>query len=302
MQYQQVGVISGKGSEPKQFVEALRGICVDREGRLYAVGDREVKVFDRSGGLMRRWETELPGHCVSLRNTARTGERDRTGSVNRVSPDEPLAVDSTVFVGQPGQVEKFDAGGKSLGCWTDSQRFGLVTSISFFGDFVLLGDAEDRCIRRYDGQGQWTNDIGKDNNTRGFLIPNGRLEFDVDVDGVIYASNSAKHRIERYSLDGKLLGHWGRFGQNRPEDFPGCCNPTNLTLGSKGQVIATEKAPPRLKVYDTDGNLLAFVGPDAFDENCRNMDVAVDTDGRIYVADTVRLHICVFEPTPAGDP
>jgi len=143
MQYQQVGVISGKGSEPKQFVEALRGICVDREGRLYAVGDREVKVFDRSGGLMRRWETELPGHCVSLRNTARTGERDRTGSVNRVSPDEPLAVDSTVFVGQPGQVEKFDAGGKSLGCWTDSQRFGLVTSISFFGDFVLLGDAED---------------------------------------------------------------------------------------------------------------------------------------------------------------
>ena len=51
-------VISGKGSGPEQFSEALRGIAVDRAGLLYAVGDSEVKVFDAQGKLQRRWPTE----------------------------------------------------------------------------------------------------------------------------------------------------------------------------------------------------------------------------------------------------
>jgi streptogramin lyase len=33
-----------------------------------------------------------------------------------------------------------------------------------------------------------------------------------------------------------------------------------------------------------------------FDAGARNMDVAVDAKGRIYVADTATLAICVFAP------
>ena len=84
--------------------------------------------------------------------------------------------------------------------------------------------------------------------------------------------------------------------QKRPEDFPGCCNPTNLTLNKHNQVIVTEKAAPRMKVYDAKGKLLSLVGPQAFNPGCKNMDVATDSQGRIYVIDTVRLHICVFAP------
>jgi hypothetical protein len=55
-----------------------------------------------------------------------------------------------------------------------------------------------------------------------------------------------------------------------------------------------------VKVYDAAGELLSVVADTAFDPGCRNMDVAVGAQGRVYVADTVRLEICVFDPVAAG--
>ncbi len=277
MEYRQIRVISGKGSGPEQFTEALRGVWVDRRGLVYAVGDNEVKVLNANGELQRRWQTDKPGYCVAA------------------------ADDGAVYVGEVGQVEKFDASGRPVGTWKDNERLGVVTAIDFAGDYVIVADALDRCLRRFDNEGKWINNIGKDNKTKGFLIPNRHLDFRVDSEGIIHACNPAKFRIERYTLAGELLGHFGKFGTRRVEDFKGCCNPTNVTLDVKGHVIVTEKAGPRMKVYDSTGNLLAWVGGDVFDPSCKNMDVAVDAEGLIYVVDTIRLHICVFAPEGVGD-
>lgn len=272
LNYREVRIISGKGSSPHQFTASLNGIAIDRMGLVYAVGDREVKVFDPEGKLRRRWQTEKPAICVAVDD------------------------DAHVFVGEEGQIEEFDGTGQRLTAWRDAERLGAVTSIGFFGDHILIADAKDRCIRRYDKAGTWLNNIGKDNRTRGFLIPNGYLDFSVDSEGIIHAPNPAKHRVERYTMTGELLGHFGKFGARQPEDFPGCCNPTNLALEKEGRVVVTEKAGPRLKVYDGAGRMLALVGSEFFDANCKNMDVAIDAQGRIYVIDTVRLNIHVFAP------
>ncbi len=270
MDYQPAGILSGKGSEPHQFATALRGIDVNDGDRIYAVGDSEVKVFDPTGSLHRRWPTSRPGHSV--------------------------AVAEEVYVGQQGQVEIFDYSGQLLHTWRDPQRLGLVTAIGFLPDYVLFADARDRSIRRFDRQGKPVNDIGKDNRMKGFNIPNGSLDFAVDLRGVIHAANPGKHRVERYTPEGELLGHFGRFDGQNPEGFAGCCNPTNVTVTSQGHVVVTEKAGPRAKVYDSEGSLLAVIATDCFDPNCKNMDVAVDSEGRVYVVDTVRLEINVFAP------
>jgi len=178
----------------------------------------------------------------------------------------------------------------------DAERMGLVTAIGLTQDDVLIADVRDRCVRRYNRQGEFRNNIGKDNRTRGFLVPNGVLDLAVDAEGVLHVANPGKHRVERYSVEGKLLGHFGQFTGPDPRGFSGCCNPTNLTVTPAGYVVVTEKAGPRVKAYDASGKLLAIVAGDAFDQNCKNMDVAVDAQGRIYVADTVRRHICVFAP------
>jgi hypothetical protein len=61
-------------------------------------------------------------------------------------------------------------------------------------------------------------------------------------------------------------------------------------------VYTTEKAGPRVKVHDAGGTMLAIVGDGLFDANCKNMDLAVDSRGRVFVVDTVRREIQVFEP------
>ena len=262
MQYRHVQVIEGKG--------ALRGIAVDNHGQLYAAGDSEIRVFDAAGRLTHRWSTSRPALSVAV------------------------AGDGAVYAGQLRQIEIFDPAGKLLTTWYDEKLLGRVTAIGFTRDSVLAGDAADRAIRHYDRSGRFLNNIGKNNPVNGLLIPNGVVDFGVDARGVIYAANPGKHRVERYTPAGELLGHIGRFDGVDPAGFTGCCNPTNVAV--RDAIYTTEKAGPRVKAYDFSGKLLAVISTRLFDANCKNMDIAVDSRGRVYVVDTVRASIFVFEP------
>lgn len=253
MQYRQVQLIGG-------FNSAVRGLATDRHGFLYAAGDSEIKVFDTAGRLKRRWTTSRPGHSVAVTE------------------------DGSVYVGQEGQIEIFDA---SVHAWRNPE-LGRVTAIGFVKDSVLAGDAVDRTIRRFDRNGAFLNNIGK------FFIPNGVLSFALDAQGVIHAANPGKHRVERYLPAGDLLGHIGRFDGNDPAGFTGCCNPTNVAVTDR--IYVTEKAVPRAKAYAFNGTLLAVIASDVFDPNVKNMSIAAGPHGRVYVVDTVKLAILAFEP------
>jgi sugar lactone lactonase YvrE len=264
--------IGGKGPAPHQFVRALRGVAIDAAGRLYAVGDSAVKVFDAEGDLIRQWPTGQPGECVAVDGEER------------------------VWVGQREQVEIFSPQGERTDTWRDPGQLGLVTAIGFGGSDVFLADATVRWVRRYDQEGRLLNNIGDQHRKGGFHIPNGVVDFAIDDEGILHVANPGMHRVERYSADGTLLGRFGRFDGRDPAGFPGCCNPTNLTVDDQGRVIVSEKAGPRVKVYDPEGRLLVVVADDVFSPAAKNMDLAVDSRGRIYVADTVTLEIHVFEP------
>jgi hypothetical protein len=276
MEYRQTHVIGGKGNAPGQFAASLHSLAVDARGQILAAGDSEIKLFDPAGRLKRRWSTSRPVLSVAV------------------------AGDGSVYAGQLRQIEIFDGAGKLLNTWRDDTLLERVTAIGFVPDGVLAGDAADRAIRHFDPNGRFRNNIGKDNPVNGFLIPNGVVDFAVDAHGVIHAANPGKHRVEQYRANGELLGHIGRFHGTDPAGFGGCCNPTNVTV--RDRIYVTEKAGPRAKVYDFDGNLQAVIASAAFDPNCKNMSVAVDARGVVYVADTVQLAILVFEPCGTGLP
>jgi hypothetical protein len=270
MQYRQRHIIGGKGTTPDRFASTLRSVAVDRHGQVYAAGDSEVKVFDAAGRLQHRWPTARPVLSVAV------------------------AGDGSVYAGELREIEIFDGSGKLLDTWRDEQLLCRVTAIGFLPDSVLAGDAADRAIRRFDRHGRFLNNIGKDNRVNGLLIPNGVVSFGVDAQGVIHAANPGKHRVERYTPAGELLGHIGRFDGVDPAGFTGCCNPTNVAV--RDAIYVTEKAGPRAKVYDFGGKLVAVIATDVFDPNCKNMSIATDARGSVYVADTVKLAIFVFEP------
>jgi sugar lactone lactonase YvrE len=268
MQYRKVQVIGGRGEGPDRFRAELQSVAVDSRGRIYAAGDSEIKVFDAAGAIARRWSTAKPPLAVAP------------------------AADGSVYVGEAGQIEIF-SNGRLIDTWRNAQLLGRVTAIRFTEESVLAGDASDRAIRRLDRHGKLLNTIGKDNPVNGLLIPNGVVDLGVDGRGVIHAANPGKHRVEQYAADGRLLGHIGRFNGTDPAGFTGCCNPTNVAVGEC--LYTAEKAGPRVKAYDFSGRLLAVIAGDAFDANCKNMSIAVDARRRLYVADTVKLAILVFE-------
>jgi sugar lactone lactonase YvrE len=265
--------LGGRGTASSPFRQTLRGVAV-RGDRIHAAGDSAVRVLSLGGEALSGWTTAMPAECVAVDGEGRT------------------------WVGGWQRVEVHDPSGALLSTWRDPGRLGLVTAIGFGGGGdVFLGDATARWVRRYDAGGRWRNDIGSQHRKGGFHIPNGAVDFDVDGEGVLHVANPGMHRVERYRADGTLLGHFGRFDGRDPAGFPGCCNPTNVAVDGRGRVVVSEKAGPRVKVYDPSGALLGVVSDTAFDAGAKNMDLAVDASGRIFVADTARLEVLVFEPT-----
>ena len=273
MKHRQSLVIGGKGSEPHQFGRSLTGMALDRRGLLHAAGDSEIKVFDPAGKLVGKWPTQRPVLAVAVASTGH------------------------VYCGEEEQIEIFDPATKTARVWRDPKMLGRVTSIGFSGEYTFAGDAAGRAIRRLDRAGAVVNTIGADNPKGGFHIPNGVISFGVDAIGVLHAANPGRHRIERYSGDGKLLGYFGKFSFHDAACFTGCCNPTNVAVTDR--LYVTEKAGPRLKAYAPDGQFLGVIAAECFDPNCKNISVLAGPRGRVYAADTVRLEILVFEPEAA---
>jgi len=270
-------LVGHRGFAPEQVSESVHGVAVGPDGAIHVVGDSRVVVLSPDDQRLRSWAAARPGYSLAV------------------------AADGSVYVGEEGQVELFDRAGKRHDVWRDAQRFGLVTAIGLFDEGVVVADVRDRCLRRCDRAGRVLNNIGKDNKMKGFLVPNRHLDFAIDREKVLHVCNPGKHRVERYTVDGKLLGHFGRFTGSDPAGFSGCCNPTNIALTPNEHVVVTEKAGPRAKLYDAQGKLLALIGEGDFDLSCKNMDVAVDGEGRVYVVDTVRLQLCVYTAVETGN-
>jgi hypothetical protein len=195
-------------------------------------------------------------------------------------------------------VENYDAEGRRAGGFAagDKDQPAAVTQIKAFGKEILVADAAARIIRRYDAKGAQLGLIGTANKTGSFMLPNKWLDFDVDAKGVVRATDTGRHQVSAWGLDGSRLGAFGKFGMQNPEDFVGCCNPVNVALTPDGKVVTGEKMVARVKVYSPEGKLLTIIGPENFDAKCVNIHLAVDSKGRILAADPVRRVVQVFSP------
>ena len=264
-------------ASPHAFRRSLAGLALGKSDAIHLLGDDEVRVFGAGLDFVRAWPVPPGAACLDVD-----------------------AADQ-VFVGFLGRVEAFDATGRRVVSFPagDARSPAEVTSIKTYRDEVLVGDAAARCIRRFDRSGRALGTVGDRDKTRGFMLPNRWLDFDVDAKGVIYATDTGRHRVASWALDGSPVATFGRFGYENPEDFVGCCNPVNLALAPNGTVVTAEKMIARVKVYSRDGRLLALIGPANFDQSTTHLHLAVDSKGRIVVGDPVRRELKIFAPKAA---
>jgi hypothetical protein len=270
-EYAKSAILGGSASA-HPFRRSLAGIAIGAGDKIFALGDDEVRIFEPSGVLIRGWKASKEALCLTA------------------------GPDGRVYLGAPGRVEIFDAGGSRTGGFSagEKDKPAKITAIKVFQKEILVADAAARFIRRYDYSGRQLGVIGTQNKTGSFMLPNGWLDFDVDSKGEIRATDTGRHLVTAWTLDGSPLGSFGKFGMSNPADFVGCCNPVNLVLTPDGKVVTGEKMVARVKVYEPDGKLLAVIGPEHFDSDCIHVHLAVDSKGRILAADHVRREIKIF--------
>jgi hypothetical protein len=261
------------GGTASLFSRSLIGIAVDSADKIYVLGDRQVSIFEPGGGLVRKWNAPEGASCLTI------------------------GPDGKAWIGAPGRVEIYSKEWERLGGFAagETNRPAAVTSIKIIGNQVLVADAAARLIRRYGLDGKPMGELGTKGQP-GFMLPNRSLDIAVDARGVIWATDPGRHRISSWNMDGVRVGYFGKFGQQKAEDFVGCCNPVNIAIAPDGKIIAGEKVAARVKVYSPEGRLLSLIGPEHFDPGCTHFHLAVDSKGRIIVADPVRLKVKIFSP------
>lgn len=248
-------------------MERLDGVAVDAGGLIYLAGSEGVRVIDDRGEQVRLIATEGPAECAAV------------------------APDGTLYVGLTSHVAKYDRDGNLTATWNGdghgAGRFSVITGISVAGADVYVADAGQRCVHRFDTTGDFIADIGRpeaDAEVPGIICPSPHLDCAVDAAGMLNVNNPGRRRVERYAADGRLLGWWGVPGMHA-RGFCGCCNPTDIALAPDGRIVTSEKGIPRVKVYDAQGRMLAYIGPENFSRGAVGLDLAVGPNGWIYVAD-----------------
>jgi hypothetical protein len=263
--------VLGKGSS--LFSRELAGIAVDAADRIYVLSDGQIAIFSPGGDFVRKWKAPEGATCLA------------------VNPDKK------VWIGIPGRVAFYDNEGKFLGGFSvgEAGKPASITSIKAVHNEILIADAAARNVRRYNLEGKQTGSFGTKGQP-GFMLPNRSFDIAVDSQGLIWATDPGRHRVSSWNSEGVRIRHFGKFGQQNVEDFVGCCNPVNLAIAPDGKIITGEKVKARVKVFNADGKLLALIGPEHFDQKAAHLYLAVDSKGRIIIADPVRLEIKIFSP------
>lgn len=262
--------------------------AIDVQDDIYIAGDKTIAIFDKMGKSKK--QIALNAEPTSL------GVEDN----------------GTIVVGLGNSVLILDSNGVEKAQWTVPKTNAVLTSIAMNADMIFAADAVNGHIYEYDWQGKLLRTIGQkgsDSETqRGFVIPSPYFDVAMAPDGLLRVVDPGRHLIVAFTVYGDREWSWGKATPT-VEGFSGCCNPVNFAVLSEGLFVTAEKGLVRVKIYDPEGQFLGVVaGPEQLDwtqqqevcntpEQCqtKGFDVAVDNDGKIYILDTVKNVVRVFE-------
>ena len=217
-----------------------------------------------------------------------------------------FAKDGTMYVGAMDRVEVYPAGPAGRSSWDSAGDKAIFTAVAVTQEWVLVADAGNREILRYDRSGKLIERIrkkGPAGKIDGVLKPSAHFDVEVGADGLIRANDPGRLCVDIYTAQGELLTSWGKGGPDI-DRFIGCCNPVRVALLPDGSVVTSEKGLPRVKVYTKEGKFDCVVaGPESFVKlrcptaNCTTgaaLDLAVDSRGRILVLDPATRQVRIF--------
>lgn len=262
--------------------------AIDVQQDIYIAGDKEIVIVNTVGKLQKHIPLSAEPTSLSIHENG------------------------IIVVGAGNSILLLDSDGAEQSRWTVPKANALLTSIATNADMIFAADAVNGHIYEYDWQGKLLRTVGQkgsDSETqKGFFIPSPYFDVAMAPDGLLRVVDPGRHLIAAFTVYGDEEWSWGKASP-AIDGFSGCCNPVNFAILPDGSFVTAEKGLVRIKLYDPEGRFIgAVAGPEQLEwteqqqicntpEQCqsRGFDVAAGSDGRIYVLDTVKNIVRVFE-------
>ena len=271
------GVEAGDG-----MLEWPNSLAIDCEGNVYISDEAQQRIFifDKQGKFLSKWGVK----------GAADGEFDRPAGITFDQDENLLVID-----GLNNRVQRYTKDGSFLGSWGRggngdgefNNPWGLT--IDRAGDVYVADWRNDR-IQKFDAQGKHLASWGSSGQGDGdFHRPSGVA---VDRDGDIYVADWGNERVQVIDPDGEFLGKFrGEGSGTRWSDdlFKG--DPTYLVERQKADMEPKpEPWPVDIARNESAAIEKLFWGPTS---------VQVDDRGRIFVTDSCRHRVQVYQKVPA---
>ena len=267
----------GFGSGDGQLVWPV-GLDFDGQDRLYVTDEHNhrVSVFDTSGKFLSKWGAFGAGD----------------GHVNGpagivIDPDDVVyVVDQHNY-----RVQRFTTDGEFLSAWGSEGdgpgEFNLPWGIALGGGFVYVADWRNDRIQKFTEDGEFVASFGESGYGEGqFHRPSGVA---VDPEGYVYVADWGNERVQVFDPDGgfQLLLR-GQATENKWTDDFFYSNPDEKVERDRSNLIPD--LPPHLKspYHISSQTEPYFWGPTSTN---------LDSDGRLYVTETNRHRIQIYQKT-----
>jgi len=210
------------------------------EDTVYVALSDRISVFDLSGNHQRDFEIEAGVCDIIVDDHRRDGARP-------VFTNDACPV-AAIYLLYDTRIALYSIDGQKDSEWEACSENTDYCSFTTTTDYVFVTDAENKHICQYDKQGRFVRFI---RSPEGFIIPS--YSFDIiSINDTLYCSNSGRHRIESYTVDGEFIASFGTAGAQAGA-FTGCCNPTYLEKSPDGNILTSEKGNPRISLYSKTG-------------------------------------------------
>lgn len=182
--------------------------------------------------------------------------------------------------------------------WDSLGPRARLVEIAVTDSEVLVADAGNRCVHRFDHSGRAVGRLGQRDDAAGYvglIVPSPYLGLALMPDGQVALCNPGQHSIEFHDLEKGLLERHGTVSQSM-RDFCGCCNPMALTVLPNGDIVTAEKGIPRVKVVDRQAKFKTVVAnSDLFDPKTTGLELAVLGE-KVLVLDPWKGGVRTFVP------
>jgi len=256
-------------------IEVLRAIAIAEDGKVYVSGKDKLLIFSKEGNLQKEISTGKQAFCLFI------------------------SEDDKIYMASREEIFVYDLEGNlSETIKPDIEKL-LITSLVVDENYIYLADAGNKLIHQCDLSGNLIKEIGAEDEQKGivgFVIPSPYFDLAIGRNNEIWAANTGRHQLESYDETGRLIYSWKKSSMDL-DGFSGCCNPSHFAFLSNGNFVTSEKGIVRIKIISPDGEFLSVVAPpSAFEKGTKGIDIAIDSEDRIWTIDPMKSLIRVFAP------